>query len=181
MSNVEHVQYKVVEKFGSIEVRYYPRYIVAEVKTNGTQKEAVNKGFRIIADYIFGNNNATESTLNTSKKIPMTAPVLQRVQNDDSWIIQFVMPKIYTLDTLPKPNNPAIHLKEIQDKSFVAITFSGLANFKNLKKNTQRLNLFIEEHKLYPESLPIYAFFNPPWTLPFLRRNEVLVEVSNDE
>jgi DNA gyrase inhibitor GyrI len=87
------------------------------------------------------------------------------------------MPSNYTLETLPKPNNPAIELKEIAAKRYAVIRFSGMADEDSLQRRTKELKEWVSTKKLTPVSEPVYAFYNPPWTLPFLRRNEVMVEI----
>jgi hypothetical protein len=186
LSNVEQPKYNVVESSGSIEIRDYTPMIVAEAQVSGDRREAIGKGFRIIADYIFGNNTAAQKvpmtapvTQQGSEKIAMTAPVTQQ-GDGNSWTVRFVMPDSYTMETLPKPNNPAVSLKEIGAKRFAVIRFSGMGGKDSLRRHTKKLNDFISAENLTPLSAPTYAFYNPPWTLPFLRRNEVMVEVSGD-
>ena len=186
VSNVEQPKYNVVESSGSIEIRDYTPMIVAEAQVSGDRREAIGKGFRIIADYIFGNNIAAQKvpmtapvTQQGSEKIAMTAPVTQQ-GDGNSWTVRFVMPDSYTMETLPKPNNPAVSLKEIGAKRFAVIRFSGMGGKDSLRRHTKKLNDFISAENLTPLSAPTYAFYNPPWTLPFLRRNEVMVEVSGD-
>ena len=87
------------------------------------------------------------------------------------------MPSSYTMEALPKPNNPAVELKEIGAKRYAVIRFSGMAGEDSLKRYTEALNAFISAKNLMPLSAPTYAFYNPPWTPPFLRRNEVMVEI----
>ncbi len=183
VSNVEQPKYQVVESSGNIEIRDYAPMIVAEAEVAGDRRDAIGKGFRIIADYIFGNNTAAQKvpmtapvTQQGSEKIAMTAPVTQ--QGDGNiWRVRFVMPSSYTMEALPKPNNPAVKLKEIGAKRYAAIRFSGMADEDSLKRRTKELNEFISAKNLSPLSAPTYAFYNPPWTLPFLRRNEVMVEI----
>jgi hypothetical protein len=184
VSNVEHPKYKVSDRSGDIEIRDYAPMIVAEAEVKGERREAIRKGFRIIADYIFGNNKAAQKvpmtapvTQQSSEKIAMTAPVTQE-GGGTTWRVRFVMPAKYTLETLPKPNNPSIELKEIPEKRFAVIRFSGMAGEESLKRYSKELDDFLSAKRLTPLSPPIYAFYNPPWTLPFLRRNEVLVEIS---
>lgn len=184
VSNVEQAKYEVVESLGDIQIRDYAPMIVAEAEVSGERKEAINQGFRIIADYIFGNNAPKQKVAmtapviqQTTEKIAMTAPVTQEGAGN-SWKVRFVMPANYTMDTLPKPNNDAVKLEKIPGKRFVVIRFSGMAGEDSLKEHTDVLNLFIRDKKLEPLSQATYAFFNPPWTLPFLRRNEVMVEVA---
>jgi effector-binding domain-containing protein len=183
VSNVEHPKYKVSDRSGDIEIRDYAPMIVAEAEVKGERREAIRKGFRIIADYIFGNNKAAQKvpmtapvTQQSSEKIAMTAPVTQE-GGGTTWRVRFVMPAKYTLETLPKPNNPSIELKEIPEKRFAVIRFSGMAGEESLKRYSKELDDFLSAKRLTPLSPPIYAFYNPPWTLPFLRRNEVLVEI----
>ena len=183
-SNVEQAKYAVVATHGSIEIRDYAPMIVAQVSVPGDREEAISDGFRMIADYIFGNNLSSQEVAMTapviqqaSETIAMTAPVTQQSDGGD-WVVRFVMPSEYTMQTLPKPNNPDVRLKEIAGKRFAAIRFSGLARPKSLEKHTKELEAFIQSRNLETHSGAIYAFFNPPWTPPFLRRNEVMIEID---
>jgi effector-binding domain-containing protein len=184
VSNVEHPKYKVSERSGNIDIRDYAPMIVAEVEVKGERSEAIGKGFRIIADYIFGNNTAAQKvpmtapvTQQGSEKIAMTAPVTQQ-GGGGTWRVRFIMATKYTMETLPKPNNPAIEVKEIPGKRFAVIRFSGMAGEESLKQYNRELDDFLGAKGLIPLSPPTYAFYNPPWTLPFLRRNEVLIEIA---
>jgi SOUL heme-binding protein len=184
VNNVEHPKYKVAERSGNIEIRDYAPMIVAEAEVKGERREAISKGFRIIADYIFGNNTAAQKvpmtarvTQQASEKIAMTAPVTQE-GGGNTWRVRFIMPSKYIMETLPKPNNPAIELKAISGKRLAVIRFSGMAGEESLKQYDKELNEFLSAKRLTPLSPPIYAFYNPPWTLPFLRRNEVLIEIA---
>lgn len=184
VSNVEQPKYKVVETDANIEVRDYPAMIVAEANVSGERDKAISEGFRMIADYIFGNNFSAQKVAMTapvtqqgSEKIAMTAPVTQQ-GNGHTWNVRFIMPSSYTMETLPKPKNPAVKLMQVAGSRFAVIRFSGLAGEDSLKRHTDELNKFISAKKLKALSAPTYAFYNPPWTLPFLRRNEVMVEVA---
>jgi hypothetical protein len=184
VSNVEHPKYQVAERSGNIEIRDYAPMIVAEAQVSCERRGAISKGFRIIADYIFGNNTAAQKVPMTapviqqaSEKIAMTAPVTQQGEGN-SWRVRFVMPSSYTMDTLPQPNNPAVELKKIGPKRFAVIRFSGTAGEVSLNRRTKELDDLISAKNLTPLSAPTYAFYNPPWTLPFLRRNEIMVEIA---
>jgi hypothetical protein len=184
MSKVEEPKYRVVEKDGNIEVRDYEPMIVAEAEVTGEQNKALGVGFRVIADYIFGNNASSQKVAMTapvtqqrSEKIAMTAPVTQQSDGSNGRV-RFVMPAGYTLLTLPKPNNPAVSLKQIGSKRFVAIRFSGFTGEANLARHAAELHAFVSARTLRTLSAPTYAFYDPPWTLPFLRRNEVMVEIA---
>lgn len=184
VSNVEQPKYKVVETDANIEVRDYPAMIVAEANVSGERDKAISEGFRTIADYIFGNNSSAQKVAMTapvtqqgSEKIAMTAPVTQQ-GDGHTWTVRFVMPSSYTMETLPKPKNPSVKLMQVAGKRFAVIRFSGLAGEDSLKRHTDELNKFVSVKNLKALSAPTYAFYNPPWTLPFLRRNEVMVEVA---
>ena len=183
VSNVEQPKYQVVESSGNIEIRDYAPMIVAEVDMPGERRDAIGKGFRVIADYIFGNNTTAQKvpmtapvTQQESEKIAMTAPVTQQ-GDGNTWRVRFIMPSNYTLETLPKPNNPAIELKEVGAKRYAVIRFSGMAGEDSLKRRTKELNEWVSARNLTLVSEPVYAFYNPPWTLTFFRRNEVMVEI----
>jgi DNA gyrase inhibitor GyrI len=188
MSDVEQATYRVVESHGAIEIREYAPMIVAQTEVSGEREEAIRQGFRRIADYIFGNNAPQHSVAMTApviqqpaEKIAMTAPVLQQGAGQEGpWKVRFVMPASYQMETLPRPNNHAVTLQEIPQQRFAVIRFSGLADDETLSEQTEILRGFMAEKQLQPLSPPLYAFFNPPWTLPPLRRNEVMIEIAGD-
>lgn len=171
MSKVEQPDYKPVTSKGNIEIRDYAPMILAEVEVSGERKQAISEGFKVLADYIFGNNTS-------NKKMAMTAPVLQ--QHIDKWKVRFVLPKKYSLETLPKPNSKDVILIPLPARRFAVIQFSGLADDATIKQHTDELKAYILAETLKPIGEPILAFYNPPWTLPFLRRNEVMVEIGVD-
>ena len=185
MSQVERPKYKVIMSKGSIEVRSYLPTIVAEVEVDGEREQAINQGFRLLADYIFGNNIKKDKiamtapvTQQSSQKIAMTAPVTQQVVND-KWRVQFIMPSEYTLESLPSPVQPEVLIKKIPAKVYAAIKFNGNGDNQNITKHQSQLNKFLTDMKLLSKSEPMYAFYNPPWTLPAFRRNEVMIEIYN--
>lgn len=188
-SQVEQAKYTVVEAHGAVEVRDYAPMIVAEARVEGEREQAIEDGFRLIADYIFGNNAPQQKVAMTapviqqaSEKIAMTAPVLQQAASESgAWVVRFVMPASYTMETLPKPVNDAVTLTEVPAKRFVAIRFSGTSSESNLKQHEALLRDFLKEQKLEAKGPLAYAFFNPPWTLPFLRRNEIMSEIGSEQ
>jgi hypothetical protein len=184
MSHVEEPKYSLIEQAGAFELRDYPPLIVAEATVKGERKLAINEGFRVIADYIFGNNISAEKvamtapvTQQSSENVAMTAPVTQQ-STGDAWTVRFVMPSQYTLDTLPKPRNAAVTLKQIEGQRMAVIRFSGVADDEALAKRTKELGALITIRNLAPLAPATYAFYNPPWTLGFLRRNEVMIPVA---
>ena len=185
VSNVEEPNYQIVRLEGNIEIRDYPPLLVAQTEVQGPREDAISQGFRIIADYIFGNNSAAQGIAMTapvtqqasSQKIAMTAPVMQ-TGADKSWQVRFVMPAEYTRDTLPTPNNPAVKIVEIPAQRFAVIRFSGTSSTSNIDSNREKLMAFVKKENLQTSASPTLAFYNPPWTLPFLRRNEIMVPVK---
>ena len=184
MSNVEKPDYTVTLTEKNIEIREYSPMITASVRVSGERKEAIRKGFRLVADYIFGNNAINTKIAMTapveqreSQKIAMTAPVQQQ-RDGQSWEISFVMPKEHSIDTLPTPKNSEVTLSEIASKQFVVIKFSGRNTDSNIEEYTNQLEKFAVDNSIQTIGSPKYAFYNPPWTLPFLRRNEVMLELA---
>ncbi len=184
----EQPNYEVIYTFGKKEIRAYKPYIIAETTVNGTFKEAQGQGFKILADYIFGNNTA-------KIKIAMTAPVIQKKQNEKmamtapvfmeesknkkNWTMTFTMPSKYNMETLPKPNNSQVTIRQVPQKLMAASKYSGFWNEKkNLEKHSDLLRWMNKSEKYNAMPELIFAGYNPPWTLPFFRRNEVLVELE---
>lgn len=108
----------------------------------------------------------------------MTAPVTQK-PSDKGWIVSFTMPTSYNIDTLPRPVNEAINIKEIPGKKMAVITFNGRSEKKNILKHENKLLEFLNKNSFKYDKNTIYAFYNPPWTLPVLKKNEVMFEIIN--
>ena len=183
--DVEQPGYEVLNQNGAIELREYQPMIVAEATTIGSRSIAMNRGFRIIADYIFGNNISSEKVAMTSpviqqprsEKIAMTSPVTQR-QEGDEWVVRFIMPSEYSMATLPTPVNPRVSLREVPGKRVAVITFSGDGNMRDLAKNTAKLRGHLEINEIEAVGEPIFAFYDGPWVRPEMRRNEVMIEIA---
>jgi hypothetical protein len=186
---IEEPKYSVIEKTEPFELRLYEPMILAEVKVEGDLDEASNQGFRLIAGYIFGQNQVTEKISMTtpvaieeqnirSAKIAMTSPV-NIEPNAGQWTVSFVMPSTYTLNSLPKPLNPKVQLREIPAVKRAVIQFSGFYNAQKVADKTLELEQWMKTRNLEAASAPKFARYNPPWTLPFMRRNEVMIDVRN--
>ena len=187
MSDVEKPDYKVIQSEQNIEIRQYDPMIIAEVEVDGKREDAIGDGFRLLADYIFGNNTVQQVISMTApvqqkenQKIAMTAPVQQQ-STGKSWRMSFVMPSKYSMDSLPVPNNNLVRLKEILTKKFVVIEFSGTNSNENVTEHENQLMNYIEANQIKINGSPKYAFYNPPWSLPFLRRNEVMIEINQQQ
>ena len=187
----ETPKYTVLKEDGDFELRRYEPRIVAEVSVDGDVDTASGRGFRLLADYIFGNNravsNATVSvTPETSTKIAMTAPVsLEPISQGNAlttareWRVEFTMPSQYTLATLPKPNNDAIRIRSIPAKTYAAVRYSGMNTERRINEENDRLTDWMKREGLLANGLPELARYNPPWTLPMFKRNEILIPVGD--
>jgi len=181
----EEPAYTATAQEGAIEQRAYAPVIAAEVTVAGERREAISAGFRLIADYIFGNNQPNQKIAMTapviqqpSEKIAMTAPVIQQAEGD-KWVVQFIMPSQYTLETLPKPNNPQVKLKPLAARDMVVIRFAGSSKDEALiAEKIAELEAYVAAHGLKTRGAPVLAFYDPPWTLPPLRRNEVMLAIA---
>jgi hypothetical protein len=182
---VEEPAFRSVLHEGAFEVRDYPALVVAEVTVSGDQDEAANKGFRILADYIFGGNKrrqgiamtAPVAQVPTREKIPMTAPVTQTAQANE-WVVRFTMPSAYSLATLPEPNDPRVHLRVLPPARLAVLQFSGLARKDDVAARTAELSRLAGTHRLRVIGPASLAQYDPPWTPWFMRRNEVMVPVA---
>ncbi|WP_233243347.1 MULTISPECIES: SOUL family heme-binding protein [unclassified Caulobacter] len=182
---VEEPAYKAVLQKGAFEVRDYPALVVAEVTVSGDQKEAAGKGFRLLAGYIFGGNTRRQSIAMTapvaqapaSEKIAMTAPVTQ-IQTAGEWVVRFTMPSAYSMATLPEPNDPKVQLRALPPTRFAVLKFSGLAGKDDVAARTVELEKLVRANQLRPVGPASLAQYDPPWTLWFMRRNEVMLPVA---
>ena len=194
----EEPNYTILSQTEDFELRRYESQLVAQTWVFGDQNTASRTGFKILADYIFGNNTApsgesskismtapvamqleakqpeNKNSDNESQKIAMTAPVNMK-ENNGKWRVQFTMPSQYTMQTLPKPNNPDITIIEVPPQTYGVIKFSGLAGTEKVAAKTSELQSWMQAQKLTVTGTPELARYNPPWTLPFMRRNEVMI------
>ena len=178
-------QFTVIEKERDFELRRYETRIVAETYLEGDFTDVGNKGFRRLFDYINGKNRKKVSIPMTapvhdeiaSEKIPMTAPVNQERENG-KWVIGFVMPPDHSLETLPEPLDPSVSLKTVPSRLVAALKYSGTWSRNRYDEKQALLETMVRARGLIPIGEPIFARYNPPWTLWFLRRNEVLIPVE---
>jgi effector-binding domain-containing protein len=185
-SRVEQAEYTVVRKNKNYEVRTYPSHIVAQATVPGDYTGVMNSGFSIVAGYIFGDNTKKEKIAMTapvveksgiSEKIAMTAPVV--ISGDKlNRTISFSMPKGYTLETLPVPNDKRVQIVEIPEKNFAVARFYGYRNSSMIEKATKELKEKLIEDKIEIVGSPSYAGYNAPGTPPWMTRNEVLIEIK---
>ena len=183
----EEPEFKLISQDGEFEVREYKPKIIASVEVEGDFDDASSRGFKLLADYIFGNNLLDGS----SKKISMTAPVemtplsenlsiTSSIMDDEvnnKWLVNFIMPKEYSLDSLPKPNNPKVNIVEIPVEKYAVIVFSGLVREASYAEKVELLTDYLKRNNYIQQGAIKIARYNPPWTLPFLRKNELMVKI----
>jgi hypothetical protein len=182
---VEEPAFHLVLQDGAFEIRDYPALAVAEVTVSGEQKEAASKGFRLLAGYIFGGNRRKQSIAMTapvaqeltSEKITMTAPVTQKRTAGD-WVVRFTMPSSYSLETLPEPSDAKVRLRLASPARFAVIRFTGLARPDGVAAKTAELSAWMQHRHLRHAGPAALAQYNPPWTLWFMRRNEVTIPIE---
>ncbi len=179
----ETPNYTVLKADGDFELRQYEPMIIAKVTVSGSLDQASGRGFRVLADYIFGNNRVNGATISMtapvtmvaqSERIEMTSPVTLTERNG-RWTMQFVMPSDYTMATLPRPNNPAIEIEQRAEQYYAVARFSGFTGEQKVAEQSEALLKWLADLELTPLSAPEIARYDPPWTLPFFRRNEVMV------
>lgn len=186
---LEEPKYEMIGEYDGIEYREYADYIVVETLVEGdhSRDEASNIGFRRLFRYITGENDGGAEISMTAPvqvaepqgaEIAMTAPV-QSVNTEQGWTISFVVPGKYTWDTVPQPTNPDVYLRQASPGKITAvIRFSGRWTEKNALKARNELYEKLEEVNVSPVSKPIIAAYNSPFSIPWFRRNEILVEVD---
>ena len=168
-SDIEMYSYKVLKKYDLFEIRKYDaaNFSYVTMKT-GSYQESSGNGFKSLAGYIFGGNDKKES-------ISMTSPVV--VNLDETVTMQFMVPKKYNLDDLPKPNNPDVHFKTEKEKFLATITFGGWSNDKKIAEYTAKLKALLQENNIAHFNNFSYFGYNPPFQL-LNRRNEITVEID---
>ena len=171
---IEEPNFKILVDDGGLEIRSYDEYVVAETVVEGSFDTASRKGFRRIAGYIFGENT---NSIGQSEKIQMTAPVTVKPDNE-GWVLHFVMPRNYDMNQLPVPNNSSISLKKIEAHLAAVIIFSGFTTDAKIQNKTEELKVWLEKRNYKIAGPQQIARYNDPFTLPWLRRNEIIFKVT---
>ncbi len=187
-SAIEEPSYKVIKEYAQFEVREYAPYIVAEVTVPGPADKAGGVAFGYLGGYIFGKNKGTkkiEMTAPVSQqpaqapvpiKIDMTAPVIQKPV-DQEFVVQFTMPKTFTMATLPEPNDPKVKLREVPSQTLAVITYSGSWSQNLYEEKLAALRKALQDEGMRTKGEAIFSRYNGPVSLPFLRRNEIWLEL----
>jgi hypothetical protein len=176
--SLEKPEYTVLYMEGDIEYRQYEPYIVSEsvvVAHNGQYREAGMEGVSRLLGYIRGENQGPEKT---SEKINMTLPVEQNMA-PDGWRVSLKLPAKYTLDTAPVPTDPRVRLREVPGRLMAVLRYSGRWTEENFSGKMSELKTAVDAQQVKQIGEMLTALYNPPITPPFMRRNEVMVEVTS--
>jgi len=187
----ETPKYEVILNEGNKEIRYYESYVVAKTSVKGEFKEAQGAAFRILAGYIFGDNEKKKKIEMTapvvqkptaeSEKLQMTVPVIQS-PSGDGWVMTFIMPSAYKMEDLPTPNDKRVSLETVHVKYTAALRYTWLGSKSRNQRKANELQEWLAGLKEYePISSPMYAGYDPPWTLPFFRRNEMMIDIKRKQ
>jgi hypothetical protein len=180
---IDEPRYTVVRVYDSFELRRYEPYLVAETTVSANAEEAGNQGFRALAGYIFGANKGSRKIDMTAPvaqvpiKIAMTSPVTQSA-SANAHLIQFAMPKEWTLESLPEPIDPKVTLRTMPARILAVLAYSGTWSQNRYEAHLKKLQDGLKQAGLAPQGEPVWARFDPPWTPWFLRRNEIWIELD---
>lgn len=187
-ADYEEPAYAVLGDTDLYELRSYRSYLVAEVTVGGDFGDAGNTAFRILANYIFGDNSAAESMQMTAPvesrpaddgvEMAMTVPVISSTADTEGYVYGFVMERKYSLETLPRPNDERITIREVPARTMAVHRFSGFWSERNYRKHETLLLSALTTDNVRTRGAPMFARYNAPFTPWFLRRNEVMIEVE---
>ncbi len=182
--SADEPNYQVLNDFGYIQIRRYPALVVAQTEVTEDYKKSSSLGFERLAGYIFGKNKKQQ-------KIAMTAPVIQQQEAETMtvpviqqktgavWLMAFVLPQGYSVASAPLPLDTAVIIKEIPGNKTAVIRYSGSLSEAGIKEKAEELKKWLDEQGYQALSPPRSAAYDPPWTLPFLRRNEVHIDIES--
>ncbi|HEY5138420.1 MAG TPA: heme-binding protein [Methylococcales bacterium] len=184
--SADEPNYQVLNDYGRIQIRQHPAMVVAQTEVNADYKNSSSQGFQRLAGYIFGNNKKQQKIAMTAPVIQeqeaetmaMTAPVIQQ-QSGAVWLMAFVLPSNYSVATAPVPLDPAVLIKEIPGKKVAVIRYSGSLSEQGIEEKSEKLKNWLTQQGYKAISPSRSAAYDPPWTLPFLRRNEIHIDIES--
>jgi hypothetical protein len=181
---IEEATYEVVKSEESFELRDYAPHLLAETFVTGEFDEAGSRAFQRLFRYISGENRSQTKIAMTApvaqrsgEEIAMTAPVGQQ-KSGEQWAVSFMMPATYSMETLPVPDDPEVSLRQVPARRMAAVRYSGFWSEENYQENKSKLEAWIQKESLAVNGEPIWARYNAPYVPWFMRRNEVLIPVS---
>ncbi|MBK1660934.1 heme-binding protein [Paracraurococcus ruber] len=184
-SGTEEPRFQVVDRVGEVEIRRYAPRLAAETTVAAAQEAAArNEGFRRLAGFIFGANRGqariamTAPVAQSPEKIAMTAPVAQERAGEGAWTIRFFMPARYTRETLPQPEDPRVTIAEVPAATVAVLRYAGVPNAAAAQARRAALLAALRGSPWQPAGEAEDWYYDPPWTLPPLRRNEAVVPVT---
>ncbi|UXA11455.1 heme-binding protein [Mycobacterium sp. SMC-8] len=183
-AGTEEPMYVQEATVGRIEIRRYGPRIAAQTTVTGDEEMARNAGFRRLAGYIFGGNHRKTSIAMTApvaqqnEKIAMTAPVAQSRDAGGQSVIRFFMPSKWSMELLPEPDDERVELVEVPSETYAVLRFTGDRSPQAVAAKGEELLKGLQGSGFTPQGQPMAWFYDPPWTLPLRRRNEVVVSVS---
>ena len=181
----EEARYETVVSDGGFSVRQYADCTIAETFVDASYRESGSIAFRRLAGYIFGKNERQQKIAMTtpviqeprSEKIAMTAPVVQE-EVDVGWRMAFVLPAGSTSETAPKPRDPKVIVRDVKSRKVAVVRYSGSLSDARADANAERLKQWLIGRGYEATSKPRSAAYDPPWTIPFLRRNEIHMDIK---
>jgi effector-binding domain-containing protein len=181
-------EYTVISKTQNYEIRKYGTTLVAETQVEADFEKAGNQAFRILAGYIFGGNKSktkipmtapvNQTSADLSEKIEMTAPVTMN-KSSNGFLVQFTMPKIYTIETLPTPNDQRVKIRKIPERAVAVFSYSGSWSESRYQEKLEKFKKELQKNAIHTKGEPILARFNSPFQIWFLRRNEIWIEIAD--
>jgi len=183
--SADEPNYQVLNDYVHIQIRHYPAIVIAQIEVNADYKNSSSQGFQRLAGYIFGNNKKQQKMAMTApviqeqeaETIAMTAPVLQQ-KSGSVWLMAFVLPQGYSLSNAPEPLDSAVVIKEIPGKKTAVIRYSGSLSEQGIEEKSEELKSWLSQQGYKAISSSRSAAYDPPWTLPFLRRNEIHIDIE---
>ncbi len=182
---VEEPDYHVEKTDGPFELRHYPEYLIAETEVRSNYDDASSIAFSRLFDYISGKNKSDSKIQMTAPvlqdtsgdEIQMTAPVLQTSQGE-RWMMAFVLPAEYTLETAPRPTDPLVQLRRVPAEQVASLRYTGRLSEESIQTHSERLQDWLAANNYPSRSDARSAGYDPPWTLWFLRRNEIHISIE---
>ena len=183
--SADEPNYQVLNDYGHIQIRHYPALVIAQTEVNADYKNSSSQGFQRLAGYIFGNNKKQQKMRMTAPVIQeqeteamaMTAPVIQQ-KSGSVWLMAFVLPAGYSESTAPVPLDSTVLIKAIPDKKVAVIRYSGSLSEQGIEEKSEALKRWLSKQGYQAISPARSAAYDPPWTLPFLRRNEIHIDIE---